>query len=46
MKYIWRADLKDSPIEDLRKARFYIEREIRRRMALDITVELSNKDGI
>ena len=33
VKYIWRADLKHSDgIEDLRKARWYIEREIARRM--------------
>ncbi len=32
VKYIWRADLKhDTPIEDLRKAIWYIEREIKRR---------------
>jgi len=30
MKYIWRADLKNG-IEDLRKARWYIEREIAKR---------------
>jgi hypothetical protein len=31
VKYVWRADLKsDSPIEDLHKARWYIEREIQR----------------
>lgn len=30
-KYIWRAGLKsDSPIEDLTKAKWYIEREITR----------------
>jgi hypothetical protein len=30
-KYVWRADLKsDDPIQDLQKARWYIEREIRR----------------
>jgi hypothetical protein len=28
MKYIWRADLKNDAIEDLRKAIFYINREI------------------
>lgn len=29
MKYIWRADLKESsPIQDLEKAKWYIEREI------------------
>jgi len=31
MKYIWRADDKGTPIEDLKKARWYIEREIARR---------------
>ena len=31
LKYIWRAGLKGDAIEDLRKARFYIDREIERR---------------
>lgn len=32
VKYIWRADLKhDAPIEDLEKAKWYLEREIERR---------------
>lgn len=31
MKYIWRADLKADAVEDLRKAVWYIEREILRR---------------
>ena len=31
VKYIWRADLKDSGVEDLKKAAWYIEREIKRR---------------
>lgn len=31
MKYIWRADLKADAIEDLRKAVWYIEREIAKR---------------
>lgn len=31
IKYIWRADEKGSDIEDLRKAAWYIEREIARR---------------
>lgn len=31
IKYIWRAGLKStSPVEDLRKARWYIDREIQR----------------
>lgn len=31
IKYIWRADLKGDAIEDLKKARWYIDREIERR---------------
>lgn len=31
VKYLWRADHKDAPIEDLRKAAWYIAREIERR---------------
>jgi len=31
IKYIWRADLKNDAIEDLNKAKWYIEREILRR---------------
>lgn len=30
IKYIWRADLKGKQIEDLKKAVWYIEREIKR----------------
>jgi hypothetical protein len=30
-KYIWRADLKGDAIEDLKKARWYLDREIERR---------------
>jgi hypothetical protein len=33
LKYIWRADNKGNAIEDLRKAAWYIEREIARRSA-------------
>lgn len=33
VKYIWRADLKGTAIQDLEKARWYIEREIQRRKA-------------
>ena len=28
IKYIWRADLKGNALEDLEKAKFYIDREI------------------
>jgi hypothetical protein len=31
VKYIWRAGLKEDEITDLRKAVWYLEREIRRR---------------
>lgn len=31
VKYIWRADLKGSSIQDLEKAKWYLEREIKRR---------------
>ncbi|NKR22024.1 DUF3310 domain-containing protein, partial [Rhodococcus hoagii] len=30
IKYIWRADLKGNAIEDLQKARWYVDREIAR----------------
>lgn len=33
IKYVWRADEKGNAIEDLRKAAWYIEREIARRTA-------------
>jgi hypothetical protein len=31
MKYIWRCDEKRDAIEDLKKARWYIDREIQKR---------------
>jgi hypothetical protein len=33
IKYLWRADLKGNAVEDLEKARWYIDREIQRRQA-------------
>lgn len=33
VKYIWRADLKNDAIEDLKKAAWYIQRELQRRGA-------------
>lgn len=33
LKYIWRADEKGAPIQDLEKARWYLDREIARRKA-------------
>jgi hypothetical protein len=35
VKYLWRADLKNDALEDLRKARWYIDRELNRRQGLD-----------
>lgn len=31
VKYIWRAGLKDNDVQDLKKARWYLDREIARR---------------
>lgn len=31
IKYIWRADLKADAVEDLKKARWYLDREIAKR---------------
>lgn len=31
LKYIWRADYKGSALEDLKKARWYLDREINKR---------------
>ncbi len=38
IKYLWRTDLKGDALEDLKKARWYVDREIARRTR----VELSN----
>jgi hypothetical protein len=38
IKYIWRADLKGNGLEDLQKAKWYIERELQKRSG--VTVEL------
>ena len=32
IKYVWRADLKDTAVQDLQKAAWYIEREIDKRL--------------
>lgn len=31
IKYLWRADLKGAPLEDLRKSLWYVQREIAKR---------------
>ncbi len=32
VKYLWRADEKGAPLQDLEKARWYLDREIERRL--------------
>lgn len=32
MKYIWRSDIKGAAVQDLQKARWYLDREIEKRM--------------
>ena len=39
VKYLWRADMKGRAIEDLEKARFYIDREIAKRTPRQRTVD-------
>ncbi len=34
LKYIWRCDLKKDAVEDLRKARWYLDREITKRISV------------
>ena len=38
LKYVWRADLKNNAAEDLRKAIWYIERELAKREASEPVV--------
>lgn len=38
IKYIWRCDLKGN-VEDLKKARYYLDREIRKRERMEVTSE-------
>ena len=44
IKYIWRAGLKEHAIEDLRKAHWYIEREIKKRIAPMEVSDYNHKD--
>ncbi len=41
VKYLWRQGLKDDAVEDLRKARWYVEREYRRQVELRQTAMFS-----
>lgn len=44
VKYIWRAGLKSpDPIEDLKKAAWYIEREIKRLQAQNSTGDVAQR---
>ena len=42
VKYIWRADLKGNAVEDLEKARWYLDREIAKRNTIEIADALSS----
>lgn len=39
VKYLWRHELKGKPLEDLRKAAWYIAREIERRERAEMATE-------
>lgn len=41
IKYIWRADLKGNPEEDLKKAIWYIDRELKRYEQLNLIRTIS-----
>jgi hypothetical protein len=43
IKYLWRADLKGNALEDLEKARWYVEREIARRRFASRRQEAANQ---
>lgn len=47
IKYLWRADLKDDAIEDLKKAVWYVKREIERREKLQTSsgVKAGGREG-
>jgi len=45
VKYIWRAGLKNNAIEDLEKAKWYIEREILKRKSENENTVSSTAEG-
>ena len=45
IKYLWRADEKGAPIDDLRKAEWYLQREITRRIDAANTASLVTKSA-
>lgn len=46
MKYLWRHPYKGAPIQDLRKAAWYIQREIDRRNALEQMPKVDQGDKV
>ena len=40
IKYLWRCDDKDNPLEDLQKAKWYVDREIDRRITQQKEAEI------
>lgn len=45
IKYLWRADEKGNAIEDLQKAKWYIEDEIRKREGGDAVTQFAIAEG-
>lgn len=43
VKYIWRASLKGKQLEDLMKAKWYVDREIQRLINAETTLERQEK---
>lgn len=46
VKYIWRADEKGKAIEDLKKAIWYLEREIARREGHETDLDAQGREGV
>lgn len=46
IKYIWRADEKGNALDDLRKAEWYIQREILRRERRQAMQPMSSKNAV
>ena len=46
IKYVWRADLKNDALEDLRKAIWYIDREIQKREGEQDSIRARNLEAI
>ena len=44
IKYLLRCDRKGKPIEDLQKAKWYVEREIQRRLAISAPFQNSGNE--